>query len=446
MFRKSFFGLIVLSAVVLAGAASALAQAEPLSGTVEMDKGGTKTPLAGATVQVYRTDIKAGGPVTKTDKNGIFQFAGVPIQGTFVLAVSAPGASPNYFPNIKAGMSKVLVVLSPGDGRVLTEDEVREAVAKDIKMGSTANVETAEQKKAKEDYDAKVKAQKEANDKATRVNEVINRIAKEGPEAMAAKNYDLAISKYEEGIAADPTFVGSAPVFYINRGTALRARGIDRYNTAKKAATTQEKIDGQIQAKKDFFDSADSYVKAWQVLKNAPPADITDKVNYEKNKVDSLNGARESFRVSVSAMQADKELIDLAKAWLPEYIAAESDAAKKLEANEMIADLYRVSGDFAGAVEAYRAVLATKPDYSDAMAGLGLSLFAQASAEVPENKAMEQEALNYLQKYTEVAPVASTDPPSVQELKVSVKQTVDYLKNEAKMAPQKLPSSGKKKP
>jgi hypothetical protein len=62
----------------------------------------------------------------------------------------------------------------------------------------------------------------------------VTKAVKEGNDAFAAKNYDLAIAKYDEGIAADPEFVGSAPIFYNNRGTALTARAVDTYNKAIK--------------------------------------------------------------------------------------------------------------------------------------------------------------------------------------------------------------------
>jgi len=70
----------------------------------------------------------------------------------------------------------------------------------------------------------------------------------------------------------------------------------------------------------------------------------------------------------------------------------------------------RLDGDFDKAVAAYRQVLAAKPDDSEAMAKLGLSLMAQGAAVSPEDKEKEQEGLNYMQKYTE-------SPPSLQPIR-----------------------------
>ena len=48
-------------------------------------------------------------------------------------------------------------------------------------------------------------------------------------EALNAKNYDLAISKFDEGVAAVPDFVGSTPIMLDGKLVALRARGYDKY-------------------------------------------------------------------------------------------------------------------------------------------------------------------------------------------------------------------------
>ena len=79
------------------------------------------------------------------------------------------------------------------------------------------------------------------------------------------------------------------------------------------------------------------------------------------------------------------------------------------------------------------------PTSMDAMAGLGLSLFNEGVSTVPENKEEEQEGLNLMQKFADTAP--DTHP-----LKSSVKDAVDYLKNTAKLAPQKVAAPPKKKP
>ena len=124
---------------------------------------------------------------------------------------------------------------------------------------------------------------------------------------------------------------------------------------------------------------------------------------------------------------------------ITEYVAIEPDPEKKLAAQVALADIFEKTGDFTNAVASYRKVLETKPEHPDAMVNLGLSLYMEAVAATPEDKDKEQEALNYLQRYTEVAPITEKDPPSVVAFKKNVKDTVDYLKAQ-KLTPQKLPA------
>src|SRR5438445_3516540 len=106
MFRKSFITFIFVSAIAI-GYSSIFAQTAPVSGSVELKKAdGTKEPVVGALVEVYRTDIKAGFPSAKTNKRGEFAFAGFPFGGTFTLAISAPGCAPYMFSSVKAGQDK----------------------------------------------------------------------------------------------------------------------------------------------------------------------------------------------------------------------------------------------------------------------------------------------------------------------------------------------------
>ena len=133
--------------------------------------------------------------------------------------------------------------------------------------------------------------------------------------------------------------------------------------------------------------------------------------------------------------------IDTAKspevsAVVAQYLTLETDPAAKLKAQMTLGEILRTSRNFDKAIEVYRQILATNADNAEATGKLGLTLVAKGAATDPEDKDTEQEGLNYMQKYTEMAPLAPTDTPAEKELKTSIKQTVDYLK-EQKMAPQK---------
>src|SRR4051794_30101998 len=103
MFRRSYLTFLFALAATLVAAGATFGQNAPVSGTVELNTNGTKTPVAGALVEVYRIDIKTTLPAAKTGKKGDFAFAGLPLGGTYALAVSAPGCAPAVFPGVKAG-------------------------------------------------------------------------------------------------------------------------------------------------------------------------------------------------------------------------------------------------------------------------------------------------------------------------------------------------------
>ena len=172
------------------------------------------------------------------------------------------------------------------------------------------------------------------------------------------------------------------------------------------------------------------------------PADAAEGKRRETLQMDLYAAATEIHRLKAVSGVDTTKAADAEKV-ITAYVAMEADPVKKLAAQMALGDIMRLTGDYGKAVIAYKQILDTKPDQAEAMAGLGLCLFAQGAATVPEDKEKEQEGLNYMQKYTEISPVSATDSQSVKELKQSVKDTVDYLKS-LKMAPQKLPA--KKKP
>ena len=112
---RRFLSLSILTIAVLAVSSGvASAQTGQLRGSVKLvGKDGSATPVAGAQVDVYRTDI-SGEFHTKSDKKGEWVFAGLPFVGTYVVAISAPDAQPNAKSGVKAGREvPVDIVLAP---------------------------------------------------------------------------------------------------------------------------------------------------------------------------------------------------------------------------------------------------------------------------------------------------------------------------------------------
>ena len=438
MFRKNYFTAFLAIALFLIGSTSALAQTAPMRGRVELKKAdGTVVPVAGATVDVLRSDSEKSKFIsTKTSKGGDFGFAGLPLVGKYVLSVSAPNIRPEFLLNVMTGGEDIKVTVFEGDGKRLTEEEIRgamsNAAATSGGQGKPSGKSAAELKKEQEEFEKKTAEITAKNAKTLKTGEIVDRASQEGKKAYDAKDYDLAIAKYDEGYKADPDFVGSAPVLLTNKAQALRARAVDLYNQSNKTTDVAVRSQNMSKVTKDLADAADAYNQSWTVLKNAPAADIGDQKNYQANKMVTLRGAKGLARELAGTERVDPSKIGAVKLLIQEYIAVETDKAAKTEAQVWMADVYRVTGDSDNAIVEYRKALEMSPDNPDALAGLGLSLFSVG--ETNGNTQQKQEGLNLMQRFAEVAPDA-------HKLKKSVADVVEYLKTQ-KLTPQK---SGKKR-
>jgi len=441
MFRKSLNLLVLTVAVLVAGHVTSMAQTAPVGGKVELLKAdGTREPVAGALIEAYRTDIKAGSPSGKTNKKGEFAFVGFMLGGTYALSISAPNIEPKIYTGVKAGQEGIVITVSPGDGRKWTEAEVRKVAADEAKSGgrgadpgNQAPEMTAEEKKARAELEAKNKEIEAKNQKIQSSNEIMARAIKEGNDAYAAKNYDVAIAKYQEGIDADPDYYGSAPIFYNNRGAALTTRAVENYNKAVKVSDPTEKIAGLATVKKDLADAVAGNLKAWNLLK-AATGEPSEKNNIAANKLKTLQSAKETFLKAAKTEQIDPALMETAKVLLPEYQSVETDVAKKAEADVIMGDLYRVSGDSDNAIIAYKKILETSPDNLDALSGAGFSLINIGY--INNDKVAMQEGANFLQRFSAAA-------PDTNKFKADAVALLDMLKKEQNVAPQK---TQKKKP
>lgn len=429
MFRKNYFTFLLAIVLFSAGSIAVSAQLMPVTGKVEMKKAdGTTVPVADATVDLIRTDIKSTILSTKTNKDGAFNFAGIPPEAVFVLSVSAPNANPEYYPDLVPGLSSGFgIVLSAGNGRRLTEAEILKALSASTNQNSQNAKLTAEQKKKQQEEQKKIDEINSKNTKSKEADGMVKKALDEGRTAFEAKNYDVAIVKFDEGYKASPDYVGSAPVLLNNKALALRLRGSVLYNQSRELTDVNAKMENMKKVTQDFADSAESYNLSWTVSKNTPAADIQDQKNYEANKLQSLRGIKDLVKVMVTTEKIDNSKTGVIKALVQEYIAIETDKTAKAEAQVGLADIYRLAGDPDNAIAEYRKALELSPDNPDALAGLGLSLFD--AGERSGNTAQKQEGLNYMQRFADTA-------PSNHKLKESVAGAVEYLKSQ-KLTPQK---------
>ena len=436
MYRKLFFTLFLTSAVFVMGHIAAVAQTAPVRGEVKLKKAdGTMVPVADAAVDVYRTDIAKGTPPpSKTNKKGEFSFVGFQLGQTFAIAVSGTGIGPKIEPGVKAGRENILIIVSEGDGRKLTEAEVRGALTTAVNVPSGEM--SAEEKKRLADLEKKNAEISEKNKKLQEGDAIAGRANTEGVAALKAKNYDVAIAKFAEGVAAVPDFVGSTPVMLNGKLVSHKARGFDSYvEGAKSPDATLRKSKYEI-ANKDFDEGLAAFDQAMAVIKAAPAAtDPADQKNRAGLTVELLANALEVHRLkAVTGIDTSKTA--QAAVIGEEYASLEPDAVKKTAAKVTLGDIMRAAGEFDKAIATYKSVLETAPDNNEVMASLGLSLVALGTSVEPANKEQLQEGLNYMQKYADTVAILPTDSKQVQEFKQSVKDTVQYLKTEQNLKPQ----------
>lgn len=445
MFQKRFLSFLFVALVSLMASAAAFGQGAPVSGIVKLQKAdGTSTPVAGAVVEAFRSDIDRGKmPEAKTNKRGEFTFVSFPLGQRFTLAVSGPGIGPRIQADVKGGMENIEIIVNEGDGRRLTETEVRQA-AKTTAGAPVGELSEAE-KKERAELEKKNAEILERNKKIQSGDETARRANTEGRAALEAKNYDLAVAKFDEGIAAVPDYVGSTPILVAGKIIALKNRGFDLYVQGAKASEASAKLEKYAAAKKEYDAALAAFKLGSEVVKRAEPAtDPKDQQARTAVMRDLYINSIEVHRL-MAVGQVDTSRTADAEALINEYLATEADPVKKTAMQVTLGDIMRASGEFDKAVATYKAVLQAAPDNNEVMASLGLSLVAQGTSVDPPNREQLQEGLNYMQKYADTVSILPTDPPTVQQFKQSVKDTVEYLKTEQKLKAQPAKSAAPKK-
>ena len=428
--RRPFI-IIIAAAVLLFSAMSASAQTGQLRGHVLLKQAdGTTVKPADAIIDVYRTDL-SGAYHTKTDKKGEFVFAGLPFIGRYIIAVSLPNAAPTFQGGVRVGQDiDFELVLNPGDGRKLTLDEIKKMQA--TSGGETAGAstgggtESAADKAKREELMKKNEEIANANKKATDTNAVVGESFKAGNTALAAKNYDEAIKQYDVGLAADP----EQAALLTNKAAALKGRAVDKYNAAIQSKDDAAKTAGIDAAKADFKNAAEASDKAFEILKKEPAVtDPNDQKRHDANKYAALSVRAEAYRLYVS--KGDPTKADAGMAAFQDYIAVETDPAKKAKAQLDLAQMLLDAGAGDKAYAEYQKILAAQPDDADANLGAGLALFSTG------DKAKYQEAANFLQHFVDKA-------PDTHKFKADAKAILAELKNTENVVPERTPARRKR--
>jgi tetratricopeptide (TPR) repeat protein len=432
MFRRYFLPVLATIAFIISTSLIASAQVGQLRGKVLLKQAdGTTIPASEAAIDVFRTDV-SGKYNTKTNKKGEFVFAGLPYVGTYIVAASLPGAQPNWVASVKAGRDiEYTIELSPGDGRRLTPEEIKTVTVQsrggasesaDVKAPSAEDkAKAAEIEKARAEVAAK-------NEKAMKSNDIVARTFQAGNAAFTEKNFDEAIKQYEEGLAADP----EQPALLVNEARAYTQRGVNRYNAAITTKVEAEKGTGIEAAKSDFRSASEATTKAVAMIKSQTiPTEASELTRYNNNKLAAFTIHAEAMRLFVS--KVDPAQAEAGLAAFKEYIAIETDPAKKGKAQLDSAQLLLDAGAVDKAFSEFQAIVTAEPDNADANLGAGLSLFASG------DKTKYQDAANFLQHYVDVA-------PETHRFKADAKAILAELKNTEKVVPEKAAPARRRRP
>ena len=427
MFRRYFFPVLASLAFVFSTSLLASAQNGQLRGHVTLKQAdGTIVPAADAVVDVFRSDLP-GDFNLKANKKGEFVHAGLPLQGTYIISVSMPGAQPYYLPGVRAGRDEdYKIELSTGDGRRLTRDDIKTLMARTPGAAGGDTKTSAEDKAKREELIRKNAEIEAANKKAETSNAIIDRTFKAGNEALRTKNYDAAIAQYDEGLASDPEHPG-APALLTNKTMALSARAVDKYNTAVRSTDDATKNAGMESAKKDWREASEASAKAVAMLKAMPAASDAAAANAAKlNLYFALMTRADAMRLFVT--KVDPGQVDAGVTAYQEYIAAEVDPVKKSRAEHDLAQMLFDANVFDRALSEYQKILEANPDDLDALLRAGQALFNIGA--INTDKTKYQEAANYLARFVEKAP--DTNP-----FKADAKAILDTLKDQENVKPDK---------
>ena len=428
MFRKNFYLTLIFTFVFFA--TSAIAQDAAITGKVMMKGDSATTPLGGVTVVCYLlTDFTVGGETkcgsVKSGDDGTFSITGLTVKTKYVLAAYGPGIGPRVTLPVEANDKEKQITATPGDGNTLTKLEVWQAFAFSDGGGGA----TGDQKAAQKLYETELAKKSAKNEEVKANNEKLEVLLKEGNAAYESKDYDTAIVKYAEGYKLAPDFLGSAPVFLNNRAAALKNRAVINYNAAAKSKDAAALASAKVAAGKDLAETLKVVGMSYKLLKNAPASERGKQQTHKTNIFNAVDYGRDAIRIMVQIDLVDMDQVVAAKEVTAGYLKVQKDKVKSGQAQAALAGFIMASGDYEAAAAEFRKALDFSDSDPDVLAGLGLALYTVAYES--NNKAQQQESLNYMDRYLKVA-------PKNHRMRNGIVGAVDDLTKNHKLKPKKL--------
>lgn len=102
-------------------------------------------------------------------------------------------------------------------------------VSTTAQQDSTPKTDAADKEKAQLEYQKKLAETEARNKQIIENNLKVQMALSDGIIAFNAKNYNLAIEKFDEAIKLDPDYWGTAPVLLTNKAMVLRTIGVNKY-------------------------------------------------------------------------------------------------------------------------------------------------------------------------------------------------------------------------
>src|SRR5689334_14784669 len=364
MFSTVMKRAALLAALMMLLVAAASAQTMQIEGTIKLkDADGSLKPVAGGQIDLYRTDIKGQFSV-KTDKSGRFIRLGIPLTGTYTIVASGPGCAPSWQVGVRVSqMPTIDFVLSPGDGKVPTYDEILAAMkgapassgAPTMSAADKAKAEAAEKERAAENE--KLKGLQSARDDA------INHF-KQGIALRDAKNLQGALTEFEQAAAIDPSkhqsFLEVAHKANIQLSETHYYLGADMFNNKQR-----EPAKAHFEAAYQAAQKALSYA----ATDTADPNIKNSQITYNQVLVKDALLLIEHF--------GDVKIVDDTVKALDTLETLDPTNKGKYEVQK--GDVYRFAGNTdpaqsEKAVAIYKGILASDPNNIEALYNLGIAL------------------------------------------------------------------------
>jgi tetratricopeptide (TPR) repeat protein len=378
-------GFILFGACFLLFTGAAWAQFTAIEGDV---KGADGKPVKDAQILIERTDMKGTFKGAKTDKKGHYIYNGLPLGGVFTVTVLIDGKKADSQAGVRPRMGDPTPVSFDLKGQAAEQ----QAIQKTLESGGTLTKEQ-ERGLSKEQKDALEKRAKE-NSAAMAKNKALNDSFNAGKEAMAAKNYDVAVESFQKGVEIDPA------------QNVIWAQLADAYVSRAKTKTGADQ-------QADYGKSLEAFQKAIELK--------PDDAAYHNNYALAL---------------ANVKKFDEAQAELNKAAQLDPTSAAKYYYN--LGAVLVNTGQTEAATNAFKKAIETDPTYADAQYQYGTALSAKLTTGTDGKVVAPPGMKEALEKYLELQP-NGRDAEAAKAMLQIIGATIqtDYSNPNAKKAKKK---------